>query len=342
MRQERNEPIEAKLIDLHLGELDPAEAQQVRDAIAASPELSKQNAALALLLGALGTAPVAEPPADLTASVMARIESQTQVIPFPEAQSAVPAGSARDLTASPMMSLRELVAIAACITLFVGIFVPGYYKAQNVASRNLCLNRIRQIGTALASYSQSNDGFLPYSNYVQGASVIPTQNRRVARASNTQPIFQMFQQGHVASNDIRVFICPSSPNGRPMLCEDYEGFNDFAEPANVSFSFQYMNLPQGRRLEDMPGRMALMADRNPIFDARRATHKLSPYEQWNSLAHEQGAGQNVLFASGAGNWATSPQVGVNGDNIYQAAGHEGVNYDGTETPNGNTDTWLVP
>ena len=56
------------------------------------------------------------------------------------------------------------------ITLFVGIFVPGYFKAQNVARRHLCRENLRQIWTGMSGYAQENDGYAAYARDPEAAS----------------------------------------------------------------------------------------------------------------------------------------------------------------------------
>ena len=129
-----------------------------------------------------------------------------------------------------------------------------------------------------------------------------------------------------------------------MLAENYRQFSDFAEPANNSYSFLFMNLRQAPRLSSMQttGRrqMVLVADRNPLFDSR-GTHRITLNRRTlNSITHENGAGQNAIYIHGAGGWFTSPTIGVDRDNIYQAGNL--VRYQGTEEPNSPTDTLLVP
>lgn len=338
----RHEPesVESVLLDLHLGRLAPEQARQIQERLASLPELASQSRALHHVLGLLDAYDGPEPPEDLTASVMARVQEQARVLPFKEAASAVPAGSAQDLSASPVLSLRELIAIAACITLFVGVFVPGYFKAQRIAARNLCREHLRQIGYGMASYTEANDGYLPWAGYVPNGSWLATRTPNVRRFSNTKPVFLLLRHGFVRDRDSRIFTCPSAPNSRPMIAEDYKEFSDFAEPANNSYSFLFMNLPKGRRVEKMHVRMALVADRNPLFDSRAVGHRINPYDVGNSVAHDGGAGQNVVYVSGHGGWFTEPTIGVNRDNIYRAG--EMVHYQGTEKPVSKTDTMMVP
>ena len=334
-----SEPIEALLLDWHLNRLDAERARQVEDALAASPELKAQSDALAEVLGLLDEVPAPEPPADLAESVLARIDEQTKVLPFKEPSSALPSGTSHDLSASPALSLRELIAIAACITLIAGILVPGYFKAQSIARRNLCRSNQRMIWQGMANYAEANDGYLAYSGYVPGASFLPTRATHVKRVSNTRPVFKLLRYGYLPKNDAQVFLCPSSKNARPMLAEDYSQFTDFVEPANVSFSFMFTNLPKARHKSRIHLRMVFVGDRNPLFDPQAVGHSLSPYAQGNSISHKI-SGQNIMYVSGEGGWVDNPRVGVNRDDIYRVG--ELARYQGTETPTTDTDTWLVP
>jgi hypothetical protein len=128
-----------------------------------------------------------------------------------------------------------------------------------------------------------------------------------------------------------------------MLADDYRQFTDFAERANNSYSFLFMNWPKGLRLEDMrkgvSRGMVLVADRNPHFAGTPgAVKRALAYRLSNSLQHEDGAGQNAIHVSGSGGWFTSPKIGVDHDDIYKVGGVE--QYQGTERPVSETDTFL--
>jgi hypothetical protein len=343
-REERNnmpdnpENLESLLLDYHLNRLEPEQVAEVEKAIQSSEKVASQNRNLAEVTRLLDSHKVPEPPADLADSVMARINEEPAAIPFEQPQLST-VGSAGNVSAGPAISLRELTAIAACIALFVGIFVPGYFKAQNMAYRNRCKHNLRMVWEGMASYAEENQGYATYAGHVPGASWLPTRAPDVKRVSNTRPLFKLLKNKHVKG--ARIFICPADSTGQPMLADDYEPFDDFAEPTNVSYSFQYMNVPEGRKLEEMDPRMAWMADRNPLFDSR-AAHRLYPFDdQWaNSMAHGERAGQNVVYPTGQLGWYSQPNVGVNRDNIYQAG--KLIRYEGTEKPTCDTDSLLVP
>jgi hypothetical protein len=341
--REEPEAIEQLLLDLHLNRLDADQAHQVEEALSRSPELAGQSRALRNLLGLLDAVEVPDPSVNLADAVMARIDERTKPLPFKEMSPVSPAERSEGSSGS-VLSLRELIAIAACITLFVGIFVPGYQKAQSIARRNVCMENLRLASVGMSAYAQQNNGYLPWFGYVPNASWLPTRTPNVPRYSNTRPMYALLRQGLVPKQDPRLFVCPSMPNARPMITQDYKQFDDFAEPANVCYSSAFMNLPEGRRVDKMAPQMVIQADRNPLFDGRGGSggHSLSPYDDaGNSFAHEDGAGQNAVYVGGSGGWFTKPTIGVDRDNIYRA-GNDLTHYTGVEKPIADTDTLLVP
>jgi hypothetical protein len=349
MESNSNEPMETLLIDYHLGQLSEEQASQVEEAIAGSAELATQSRNLRQLLGLLDRDETPEPPNDLVDSILnhvtEHVDATERTIPFEAAASALPAGTTHDLSAAPVLSLRELVAIAACITLFVGIFVPGYYKAQSVARRHMCQDNLRQIATGLYNYANDHNGHVTYAGYVPNGSWLPGPVRApdVPRASNTRHLYRLMKNGYV--QDPKVFVCPSVPEGRPMQARNYTEFDDFAERANNTYSFMFMNVENPPTLEELTSapkeRMVLIADGSPLTD-NRMTHRINPYnyQAANSPAHDQGAGQNAVYATGQGGWFTEPTIGVDNDNIYRAG--KLVRYSGIETPTCETDSFLIP
>jgi hypothetical protein len=337
------ERVEFLLLDLHLQQLDPEQARHVQDAISTFPDIAEKNNRLGDVLGLLDRCEPPVPRSGLAERVLERVEAQTAIFPFEKAASAIPAGSAHDLSGSPVLSLRELIAIAACVTLFVGIFVPGYYKAQSIALRNRCLDNLRQVWGGASEFAEANQGYLAHAGFVPGGSWLPTRVPNVQRASNTAYMYKLVKGGFV--RDTLVFICPAVPNARPMRADSFAEFNDFAEPANNTYSYMYMNVPRPVRLEDLEARsaggMVLAGDRNPLFDGHWGS-QFSPYDEnsCNSAVHENGAGQNVVYVNGRAAWFTQPTIGVDRDNIYRAG--KQLHYLGNESPVSSTDTLLVP
>jgi len=333
-----------QLIDLQLEQLDGNEARKLRSEISSSERLRAQHRAVQDAFRALDAYQIDEPPSDLADRVMGYIDQQTATLPFRQPGANAPATATHDVAAIPVLSLRELIAIAACITLFVGIFVPGYFKAQNIAARSRCQQNLAGIWMGTAAYAEANDGYLPQAKYVKGGSWLRTTTPNVLRVSNTRPMYMLRSGDYVPST--RIFLCPSAleaKRARPMRAKDYKAFNDFVEPLNCTYSYQYMNEPEGRVLEEMHPQMALVADRNPFFVENAAslvTANAEGEKVINSPLHEDGAGQNVIHVTGQARWVTRPTVGAAGDDIYRSGGL--MRYVGNETPRSSTDSFLVP
>ncbi len=325
------------LIDLHLGRLEPEEAEALTAAMSASPELRAQSDACRRLLAELDASPPPEPPADLVNRVLDRIAASEALIPFPAADQPVRLPSGMDRRASaPVISLRELATIAACIALFVGIFIPGYHSARARSQRSVCQQNMQQIAAGLFAYAQSNADFLPWAGSVPGGSWLPVRTPGVPRASNTRHAYLLLREGFVTN--ARVFVCPGS-GGLPMRTDNYRLNTDFAEAANCTYSIQNANVDRPQPLGHLPGRMGYLADANPYFRGQPA-HSLLPRSPENSSAHNPNAGQNVLSVNGRTAWVTRPTVGVNNDHIYRAGTL--THYVGTELPKTPTDSFLVP
>ena len=70
---------------------------------------------------------------------------------------------------------------------------------------------------------------------------------------------------------------------------------------------------------DTDPNMAILGDANPLFDGDAITSLLGEdVSQLNSGSHGKNKGQNVLYLSGRVVFTRSPNVGVEGDNIWQA------------------------
>lgn len=326
------------LIDLHMGQLGPEEAARLRSQIDASPPLRRQSEQCGRLIGELDAFQTPPHSADLTDRILKRIADSEAMIPFPPSpETPVLSGDDGMYARSPIFSLRELVVIAACIAMFVGIFVPGYYKAQAISKRNLCRQNLAQVYGGLYEYQQANAGYLPHAGVVPGGSWLRVRTPGVRRASNSQHLYLTVKEGFITNP--RVFVCPGQENGVPMVMENYRKVDDFAEPSNIGYSTQNVNVARPLPFAKLSNRMVYIGDANPLFSGRVA-HVLDPLGVENSFSHEANAGQNVLSLDGHVGWVTRPTVGVGGDHIYQAGTLK--RYVGTELPQGATDTFLVP
>jgi len=338
---DRSESFDELLLDLHLNRLGTDRAERVEQEVANSPELAVRSRALRDLLRLLDADSPPPPPADLPDRVLAYIERHERVIPMPRpAEAAVGGQSAGH---GWTLGWWDLAAAAACLILFFSLAVPGYHRAKSVSQRSRCLNQLSAISGAMTAYGQANNGYLPHAGYIAEASWLPTNRPDVPYASNTRHVFPLVQQGYLPSP--RVFICPADPNGRPMSPEDIRRLSDFAQRVNNSYSFIFMNRPQGIRLEELQNglrqQMVLGADRNPLLPgiAGPVTEPVQAAAA-NSPLHDHGAGQNAVYADGHGGWFTIPTIGIDQDDIYRVGQLD--RYQGTEIPLSQTDAFLPP
>jgi prepilin-type N-terminal cleavage/methylation domain-containing protein len=63
---------------------------------------------------------------------------------------------------SPGFTLVELLVVVGIIALLVAILIPALSRARESANRTICLSNIRQVATALISYTADNNGSFPF------------------------------------------------------------------------------------------------------------------------------------------------------------------------------------
>ncbi|HSW46256.1 MAG TPA: hypothetical protein VLM89_11870 [Phycisphaerae bacterium] len=340
---ERSKSFDDRLLDLHLNRLSAEETEQVEQEVAGAPETAGRSRALRDLLKLLDANEV-QPPANLADRILAHVERRERAIPFSRERERTAARSG-DRVAGRGYSFgwRDLAAAAACLVLFFSVAIPGFNKARSVSQRTRCLDNQQMISSAMTSYGQANAGYLPYSGYIPGASWLPTNDPQVPFASNTQHVFRLIKQGYLPN--VQVFICPADRNGRPLTARDLQALQDFAHRNNNSYSFLFMNRPQGVRLESLqsgPGRQTVViADRNPLLPPSGVPTTMPVQAvSANSMLHDRGAGQNAIYADGYSGFFTRPTIGVDADDIYRVGSFN--SYKGTEAPLAPTDTFLPP
>ncbi len=61
-------------------------------------------------------------------------------------------------------TLIELLVVVAIISILAAMLMPALSKAREKARQAVCLNNLKQIGTAMYMYVQDNDEWMPYKN----------------------------------------------------------------------------------------------------------------------------------------------------------------------------------
>lgn len=318
---------EALMFDLLLGELDETRQSEARRKIEEDPQAAALHADVSNTLAALDLLGEAEPPEELVDKTLARIRQDRQLKQLIARQEAT-----RRRPIAPTFSLRELGAVAAAAILMAVIFVPSIRSARQSMYRGECASNAGQIGTALRSFAAAGNGQFPRAD--GQCRWLPCSSE--GSTSNSAALFQLVQNSFIKPP---VFQCPAVDGGSFVL---RQGMLDFPAPKYVSYSYQHAVGPQGLSLYDPAftgkhSQMAILADRSPVFpDGKFHAERVSAQASDN----HGGSGQNVLYMDGHVAWASTPTVGIGGNNIYLINGL--TQYRGDESPSEPTDSFLLP
>ena len=325
------------LLDYLLERCDQAEAARVAGAVEHDAVVAARLAALRRILEPLDTWTAPPPPARLVDDILDAIAAQSagEAIKRERAASAVPSGSDRDYGGRPLLSLRELLALAACITILVGIIVPSASSAKFNARRQMCASNLGSLYQATTAYAQANAGFLPAVARAPDQAWLPKPGK--THQTNRRPVYLLLKGRYVS--DPATFVCPARLGDSAVAEQDVSNNNDFPDKGNCGYDAQLLAGPTPRRL-GVAARvsMAYLSDTNPLFDGGKFNPEVDPATA-NSTSHRE-FGQNVLRLDGRVSWCTSPEFEPTGDNIWQAG--DAREYDGTERPVAITDAFLIP
>jgi type II secretory pathway pseudopilin PulG len=125
--------------------------------------------------------------------------------------------------------LIELLIVVAIIGVLAALLLPALARARDQAKQIACVNNLRQIGIAIASYAGDYDGEIPSGHgalgcYQCGQNVCPDRGTmfmylKYATMSASQGIgFALLYEGNYTQN-ARLFFCPGLDQSR------YPGYN---------------------------------------------------------------------------------------------------------------------
>lgn len=312
---ESNHSVIECLLGYHLGICEEHERATAESTLKQSPSARQHVEAIERTLRPLDCYRV-EHPAGLVNGVIERLNSgMTIKLSRGGASRRTLESTDQVAGARPVLSMKEVLSLAAAIALFAGVFLPSYQRARMTAAQNLCLDHMRQLGSAMGSYVAANDGVLPYS---------PATMSMWSPNSGTLPEagknLQQLQQANILTSK-RLLTCPSG-NDCTNLRPDY--------------NFQLYLTPI--RIDSLPTRMPIVSDSNPLIEGGRY---LPVDALRNSDAHGANAGQNVLYLDGAALWQNRPTVGVKNDDIFRS--NDPSSYGARQAPRSiGDDVFLIP
>ncbi len=319
---EQRKKDEALLIDYLLDRCDKATGREVEVRLEKDTEFRALRGDLANAFDALKLLGAPEAPEDLADRTLARIASARQSNAARTRRELVRAGR-------PTFSLRELGTIAAAAILMALLFVPWARQAGNKALQGKCASNVGQIGTGMKNYAMDNKNSLPLA-HASKAAWLPVGGRKPV--SNSAGLFHLVGD-HYAP--VGVFQCPADPDAAGEAFGVKLGMTDF--PAAKYISYSYQHALGNSIVLPVASEMAVLSDKTPVFENGRFRAEF--LSRASSRNHGR-RGNNVLYPDWSVKFQERATVGVNGDNIFLVQGKE--EYDGTETPANETDSFLLP
>lgn len=321
------------LLDEQFDQLSPEDRVRLKNAVERDGDLATRGRRLQEVLEPLDSWSTTPPPESLVGRILDRIAAHEAAAPVVPVPAPMP-GEERAFPFRPPASLKELLALAAVITLFFALFVPGMSSVRDRSRRIACATNLGQIGRALGGYATANDNALPFVQTTAGGSWLPANEAGLPYSPNSPSRFLLLRLGYVSR--AQAYICPSHSDGLCLEVVNPQALNDFPDPRNCSYDSLNMAgaTPAYSKLCNLP----YMSDANPLF-AGGKFNRIDPAVA-NSLNHRRGRGQNVLCLNGTVTWHKTPNCGRNQDNIWQA-GSVTV-YQGTEAQTRDDDTFLTP
>lgn len=322
--------IEDLLLDWHLDRVDDQDRAWVEEGLRSDAELRAKSERLGQILQPLDCWPIATGPANLADRVLARVRQpeheRLDAIPVPD--------EAKRSRRLPVASLRDLVAIAACILLLIGVFVPGVSQLRSRSRRAMCANNLGSLFRGVSAYRQDFASALPFAGYLKGASWLPGGTPNRPYASNSRHVYLLLKLNYGPSP--ADFLCPGCATGEPMPAHNRAAHADFLKTCNVGYDTVNLAASKPNLRPSMP--VPYLSDANPLFVGARFNESVDP-DRTNSPAH-RGKGQTVLTLDGSARWMTTPVFGPKRDNLWLIGNIR--RYTGTETPLSQDDVQLVP
>ncbi len=325
-----NKNPEELLLDWHLDRLEEDDRSWIEGELHRSEELREKSDRLGKILRPLDYWTIPEAPPNLADKVLQHVEHAESGDTF----SMTPACEQSGRGGLFSISLRELLAVAACLVLMMGLLFPGLSVIRSRSQRTMCASNLGSIYEGTRLYQSAFGGSLPFAGGAKRTSWLPTGPKDRPYASNSRHLYLLIRLDYGLRPE--QFVCPACKNGEPMTVADPAAYDDFARAQHISYDS--LNLAgETPNLRPKPS-LAYMSDANPLFTDGRFVGSPDP-DAANSPAHNHG-GQSILTLDGSVIWSTSPVYGPSRDNLWTVQGIR--RYTGIETQTSEDDAFLIP
>lgn len=117
-------------------------------------------------------------------------------------------------------TLIEILIVIAIILIVIGIALPVFIRAKTSAKHTVCINNLKQLGTALAIYAADHDDWLPphcTDEYYLREWEVTGGSRTIPTGSVTPQRFIDSIFAYTKNSDI--LFCPEDPSARTTAFE---------------------------------------------------------------------------------------------------------------------------
>ena len=194
-------------------------------------------------------------------------------------------------------SLVELLVVIAIIALLAAILFPAFATVRGRARQTSCLSNLKQIGSAVAMYTQDYDGRFPYA-VDPSDRVHPSTWDEIPAFQSQIPALPWVQDALSAyTKSPQVFNCPADGGFSEM---DFTGLPLDARPTSFDkFGSSYYYRTEVAALNLVDSSIARPAQTNLFFDGTGA---------WHGTFVPRAKRYNVLFADGHAKNINEPQL----------------------------------
>jgi hypothetical protein len=246
---------------------------------------------------------------------------------------------------SPFYNFSKVMAAAAAILIFAGLFFSSTSYMRQNAWNQQCKMQLSGIYSGLRNYMSDHDGKMPCTGLQQGQPWWKIGYQGEENHSNTRRVWLLVKNEYVEHDKFR---CPGNKQGREMeeaLSDiNFKKYNDFPTRWHITYSVR-LRCPQSAT-EETKGEKVLIADLNPLFEKLPEDYSNplvlplnEELEKLNSINHNR-RGQNVLFCNGAVVFTKERHTNISEDDIYTLK--DTKIYRGIEIPTSETDDFLAP